>query len=60
MEDYHNNFDLWVYETDDPTFYGWSRNTIKEEYHQYSMYICTKAWEVTFEDYQANLYAWTY
>lgn len=60
VEDYHNNFDLWVYETDDPTFYGWSRNDVKAEYHQYSMYICTKAWEVTFADYEANLYAWTY
>ena len=58
LESYRNNFDLWVYETDNPTFYGWSRYERREDYSQYSGGIVTKAFEIAFDYYVANVYAW--
>lgn len=58
LESYRNNFDLWVYETDNPTFYGWSRYERREDYSKYSSGIVTKAFEIVFDYYVANVYAW--
>ena len=58
VDDYHNNFDLWVYETDNPSFHGWSRLNDETYYRTYGGDIVTTAWEVVFEDYYAYVYAW--
>ena len=57
-EEYNENRDLWVYETDNPTFYGWTTNGNKQDYTpDYDGYV-TKTWEVLYIDYFARLYAW--
>ena len=59
VDDYHNNFDLWVYETDNPSFHGWSRLNDETNYRTHGgYYIVTTAWEIVFEDYYAYVYAW--
>ena len=59
LESYRNNFDLWVYETDDPIYYGWSTLNDEASYLRHTSYIATKAWQVTFDYFIADVYAWT-
>ena len=58
LESYSNNFDLWVYETDNPSFHGWSSFNDETYYRTYGGDIVTKAFEVAFDYFVANVYAW--
>ena len=52
------DYPLWVYETDNPTYYGWSYSSNRESYYEDSIYLVYSAYQVVFEDFTAKVYAW--
>lgn len=57
-EEYQNNFELWTYETDSPSYIGWSKANSKDFYYEGSGTIITSPWSLLYINYTASLYAW--